>query len=66
MVIQYKNLSEDEKQRLVECRKNYSKTWKYKTTSQMRIYQFLVGTLISLLSFASIDGSRAVSRTHQT
>ena len=48
-----KNLSEDEKQRLVEWRKNYSKTWKNKTTSQLRI--------INLFSVASVDSGRAVS-----
>ena len=32
----YKNIPEDEKQSLVEYRKNYSKTWKIRTVSQMK------------------------------
>ena len=33
----YKNLREDEKQSLIEHRKNYSKWWENKTTSQIKI-----------------------------
>ena len=37
---QYKNLSEDEKQRLVEYRKIFNKIWKNKTASKTNSYQF--------------------------
>ena len=37
---QYKNLSEDEKQRLVEYRKIFNKIRKNKTASKINSYQF--------------------------
>ena len=40
----YENLPEDEKQRKVEYRKKYYKTWRNKNTSQIKSFNFIVQT----------------------